>query len=72
MSTKRFAFNRRGELKRDPRGEQIMCGWNGRTLLGDVVGQYRDEDETIRLRVRHFNGEPWPIDPPAGVAFVLS
>ncbi len=40
----------------------LLCD---RTLLGEIVDVYYDraEDKT-RVRVRHFNGEPWPIEPP--------
>jgi hypothetical protein len=41
-------------------------------LLGEVVGAYRDDTTSVtRLRVRHFNGEPWPLDPAAAVVGVL-
>lgn len=70
--TEPFKFNRSGDLKVDPRRAQIVCHRDGQTLLGDVLSQYRDEDQTIRLRVRYFNGEPWPFDPPAGVVLVLT
>jgi hypothetical protein len=45
--------------------EQVTMSYDGRTLLGDVRDAFLDAYGTIRLRVTHFNGEPWPIDPPA-------
>lgn len=71
MTTKRFKFNRSGELACDPRHAQVLFHRNGQTYLGDVRDHYRDEDETFRLVVTYFNGEPWPIDPPAALVTVL-
>ena len=67
-----FPFNRRGDLAVDPRGAQIVFtrAPHGR-MLGDVRDHYRDEDGTVCLIVTHFNGEPWPIDPPAALVGVL-
>ena len=55
----------RGNLVCDPRGAQVALAYQGRTLLGDVVGCYYQEHGCAgpRLVVRHFNGERWPIDP---------
>lgn len=52
-------------LKVDPRGAQVSMPYQGRTLLGDVVGFYKREFPTcsMRLQVRSFNGEAWPFDP---------
>jgi hypothetical protein len=59
-------------LKQDPRHAQVSLPWRGRELLGDVTGCYRDETTgCVRLTVRHFNGEPWPIDPAAVAVNVL-
>lgn len=38
----------------------LLCD---RTLLGEVVDTFTTHDGMTRLRVRHFNGEPWPIEP---------
>ena len=36
----------------------------GRTLLGEVTDVYFDHASgAFRLKVRFFNGEPWPWDP---------
>ena len=64
-------FARNGDLAVDPRGAQVVFYRNGQTYLGDVRGQYRDGDETVRLVVTYFNGEPWPVNPPAGCVLVL-
>ena len=51
-------------LRVDPTGAQVVMRWQGRTLLGDVTGAYRDDVRGMtHLKVRHFNGEPWPVDP---------
>ena len=67
-----FKFARDGNIIGDPRGAQVKFSRAPHgTLLGDVRNYYRDEDGTPRLKVTHFNGEPWPIDPPAALVTVL-
>ena len=72
MPPNRFSFDRRGAVVGDVRGAQVVFTREpyGK-ILGDVRGWYRDEDETLRLCVTFFNGEPWPIDPPAAIVVVL-
>lgn len=62
----RFPFGRNGEPKFDIRGEHVVLVRDGRTWLGTIESTYRDEDETLRARMRHFNGETWPMDVPVG------
>jgi len=51
-------------LAADPRGAQVTIKYQGRTLLGDVVGLSYDEVAgCMRLEVNHFNGHPWPFRP---------
>ena len=59
-------------LTEDPRRYFVRMEWKGRVLLGNVAGVRRDETlgATI-LTVRHFNGEPWPVEPGAGSVFVI-
>lgn len=41
-------------------------------LLGEVVDTYRRESDGVTcLRVKHFNGEPWPIEPPLFLVDVI-
>lgn len=40
-------------------------------LLGEVTGQRIDGAGFVRLRVKHFNGEPWPVTPLAADVNVL-
>lgn len=62
MTTK-FALGKYG-LKSDPRGAHVTLEYQGRTLLGEVVGVERAENRGMTLLVvRHFNGEEWPIKP---------
>ena len=62
MTTK-FPFSKFG-LKCDPRGAHVILNHAGRTLLGEVTNFRRDEVlGCTLLTVRHFNGEPWPIEP---------
>lgn len=70
-SVARFTFNRKGDIDDNPVGAQVTFTREGRHYIGDVRGYYRDEDGTPRLRVSWFNGEPWPIDPPAALVWVL-
>jgi hypothetical protein len=42
-----------------------------RELLGEVVDTFYSDDGRLRVRVRHFNGEPWPIEPPIYLVDVL-
>ena len=51
-------------LASDPRGAQVTMEYQGRTLLGDVRGvRYHAQLGVFLLNVRHFNGEPWPLEP---------
>lgn len=53
------------ETLADWRGFHIMMEYDGRILLGSVVSV---EALTLRLGVRHFNGDYWPVEPiPADV-----
>lgn len=51
-----------GYLAENPRWLCVCMDYEGRTLLGKVRDWYRDADG-IKLDVRHFNGEPWPLQP---------
>lgn len=59
-------FNKYG-LAEPVKGLIVQLPWkNGRTLLGHVMDAYRNETiGCTMLKVRHFNGEMWPIDPAA-------
>lgn len=67
----KFQYTKFG-MKHDPRGAQVKMQWQGRTILGDVVGVERNEvlGATLLL-VRHFNGEMWPVKPCAIAVDVL-
>lgn len=54
----------------DVRGMQIQMDWQGQSLLGDVQSVY-DTPAGQRLRVRHFNGQSWPVEPLADEVTVL-
>ena len=49
----------------DLTGAQVVCQYGTRTLLGDVAKAYYKDFPPYgyRLKVKHFNGEPWPFDP---------
>ena len=67
----KFKWTRYG-LANDPRGAQVTFRYQGRELLGDVIDAYRHiHTGGIRLIVRHFNGELWPIEPSVLVVDVL-
>lgn len=59
----KFAHTKFG-LKHDPRGAHVTMEYQGRTLIGEVTGAHRNDVRgCILLSVRHFNGEPWPMEP---------
>jgi len=41
----------------------VSCQREGSPYLGDVVEAFYDERGDLRLRVKHFSGEPWPFEP---------
>jgi hypothetical protein len=57
----------------DVRGAHVRMPWKGRMLLGEVVDQYYQPLNVAgwRFRVRHFNGDPWPVDPECSAVEVL-
>lgn len=68
---RRFEITKHG-LAENPIGAQVALNYQGRTLLGDVVGcRYRYARGCFLLTVRHFNGEAWPIEPRALAVEVL-
>lgn len=60
-----------GRFLVDVRGAQVSLERPGRTYLGDVTDCFYDARGNARLRVRHFNGEPWPFSPLASEVVVL-
>ena len=59
----RFPFTKYG-LAVDPVGEYVRLDIGDRIMLGEVRSTYRDDVRGVtHATVRHFNGEPWPIDP---------
>lgn len=70
--TTRLPMDGRGRLLADPRGAQVRFRHHGRDLLGDVIGTRFDPvTGTVRLAVQHFDGSPWPVQPPARAVDVL-
>ena len=56
----------------NPVGGHCTLKWEDRTLLGEVVSVYRNEIRGItHLRVKHFNGEMWPLEPAATAVDML-
>ena len=55
------------------RGAHVKLNYEGRTLLGEIVSiRYRNGPPSgYFLTVKHFNGEPWPIQPNAGSVRLL-
>ena len=59
-------------LRHNPIGAQVSLEYRGRTLLGDVHAvSLCFVTGAILLYVRHFNGEPWPIQPTSRAVDVL-
>jgi len=54
-----------------PIGSHVTLDYDGRHLLGEVVGFVVDPVVGRLLQVRHFNGEPWPLMPCAAAVQVL-
>lgn len=71
METTKFQFTKFW-LKHDPRGVHVTLSYHGRDLVGEVAGaEYDGVCGCIRLDVRHFNGETWPVRPSAWAVDVL-
>lgn len=67
----KFKFSRHG-IAENPIGAHVTLRYRDRDLIGTVVDVYRDEVlAATKLVVRHFNGEPWPIEPSAAIVNVL-
>ena len=51
----------------------VACRYGDRLLLGEAyhLYYYDGPGPTYRLRVRHFNGQPWPFDPPYSAVLPL-
>lgn len=59
-------------LAENPIGLIVTMSWKGRDLLGTVRDTYRREvTDSIHLKITHFNGEWWPIEPIATVVHVV-
>ena len=67
----RFRHTAQG-IKPEPiRSHVVYCGLLcDRELLGEVVDTFYDGGK-LCVRVRHFNGEPWPITLPMCLVDVL-
>lgn len=71
MATTKFHFTKFG-LKHDPRGAHVTLSHLGCKLLGEVVdATYDAVCGCVRLTVKSFNGEAWPIQPSARAVDVL-
>lgn len=70
MKTNRIAWTKWG-MAENPVGFQVSLPFNGRNLLGDVISYRVDEKGSVRLRVNHFNGEQWELEPIATVVEVI-
>lgn len=67
MATRKLQLHMGLVLEEDPRGLHVKLG----DLLGEVTDMFYDFADIARLRVKHFNGEPWAIEPPAAAVTVL-
>jgi len=67
----RAVFTRFGP-RFDYRGAHVTLTWNGRMLLGEIVGIFREEyPSSVKASVRHFNGEAWPMVPALSALEIL-
>lgn len=53
-----------------PKRTIVRMPYNGRVLLGNVRETRPDVDD-VRLTVRHFNGERWPVEPLASTVEIV-
>lgn len=68
---RKLKFGRWG-LMENPKQLHCAFDYSGRTYLGNIEQAFYDHvTGTTRLKVRHFNGEPWPVDPPAANVRIL-
>lgn len=71
MEPRKFQMTKYG-LGEDPRGRHVSFTLGQREFLGEVISAYFDSvTGTARLKVRHFNGEPWPQDPPVRSVLII-
>lgn len=62
----KFVCDAHGRLIDNPIGAHVVYRYEGRELIGEVTGAHVCTEDGERLRVltvRHFNGEPWPVEP---------
>ncbi len=58
----KFAY-KNGRPIENPIGHYVSAPYKGRELLGEVVGAAYDYFAgAVVLKVRHFNGQDWPVD----------
>jgi hypothetical protein len=59
----------------DLRHSHVTMTWKGKKLLGEITGQSvvtaPGGTVAVRLTVRHFNGDPWPVEPTPGAVYLL-
>ena len=68
----RLKFNKFG-LAQNPIGGHCTYEHEGRTLIGEVTGVVLEQGycNRLKLQVKHFNGEPWPVQPMAVLVDML-
>lgn len=67
----KFAIPKRGLIPGAEGAHITYIVGDKHQLLGEVAGQWIDGAGFVRLRVKHFNGEPWPVTPLATDVHVL-
>jgi hypothetical protein len=58
-------------LLKHPCGVHVKMEYRRRLLLGEIVDFDVRRDGTLRLYVKHFNGEFWPINPLSWEVYIL-
>ena len=67
---RKFRFTKQG-IRPEPVRSHVTLGYGDRTLLGEVLAVVYTSGGSVRLDVRHFNGEPWPFQPAVREVSVL-
>jgi hypothetical protein len=69
---RKFKYGKYG-LTENPVGKHVALPWrDGRVLLGEVIGStYDDVRGMLKLSVRHFCGDMWPVEPVPSAVTIL-
>ena len=59
-------------LQENPMHYHVCMVYKNKKLLGEVIGFYRNVvTNSVQLKINHFNGDPWIIDPVISMVEIL-